>query len=169
MKTWARLVRAGKALLFNISLETRWQAEQGQRQTGTQCFLLNASRGTATTATRPPPPPLKSSTPNPPHAPQPPKRKIEVKDVCFLFLFLTESQQPHKRSLCIFTRSEIRTHTTAINSHRLQLCTLPREVAQRGILRVGLQLPGSHLHKEEIFFSPFCLFILCREIKGNKP
>lgn len=153
MKTWARLAGAGKALLFSISLETRWQAEQGQRPPGTQHFLLNASRGTAAATTRPPPPPpLKSSTPNPLHPPTPPKRKMEVKDVCFLFLFLAESQQPHKSSLCIFTRSEIRTHTTAINSHRLQLCTLPREVARRGILRAGLQLPGSHLHKEEIFF-----------------
>lgn len=104
----------------------------------------------------PPPPPLttlKSSRPST-------SKKIfrRKKKRCFLALFLTESQQSRKSSLYIFTQSEIWMHTTAINFHCLQLRTRPRYVAQRGFLWAGLQLPGSHLHKEEILVHSVYLF-----------
>lgn len=161
MKTRARLEVAWKALLFNISLKTRWQAEQGEGKTRTQWFLWNTCSAMAATATRPlppPPAPLRSSTPIPHPLQKKKKRKIQEENKCFLFLFLTGSQQFHKSSLCIFTQSEIWIHTTAINFHCLQLWTLPRYVAQRGFLWAGLQLPGSHLHKEEILVHSVYLF-----------
>lgn len=114
------------------------------------CHCHQATAATTSTTkiihTHPPPPPKKK------------KRKIQEENKCFLFLFLTGSQQFHKSSLCIFTQSEIWIHTTAINFHCLQLWTLPRYVAQRGFLWAGLQLPGSHLHKEEILVHSVYLF-----------
>lgn len=92
------------------------------------------------------------------HAPSLPKKELREKNKCCLSLLWTESQQSHTSGFYIFTWSEIWTHTTAINFHSLHLCGLPRYVAQRGFLWAGLQLPGSHLHKEEILVHSVYLF-----------
>lgn len=78
--------------------------------------------------------------------------------MCFISLFLIGSQQPHKSIPYIFTQSEIWIRITAINFHCFQLWTLQGYVAQRGFLWAGLQLPGSHLHKEEILVHSVYLF-----------
>lgn len=141
-----------KALLFDISLKARQQVEKGEGTTwrafypkylqGKNCPCYQASAITYCHQI------INTH----------PQRKRQEKNKCFLFLFLTDSQQSHKSSLYIFTQSEIWIHITAINFHCLQPQTLPGYVAQRGFLWAGLQLPGSHLHKEEILVHSVYLF-----------
>lgn len=73
-----------------------------------------------------------------------------------------ECQRTHERRLYICTLSATGTRTPAIHPH----CLLRRDrlgsVWQRRFLWAGFQLPGSHLHKEEIFLV-HSVYLFCVE------